>query len=142
MYHFYVYLIILAIISPVVAYNRDYILKKMSISKEIMIISILILIFYGFQLLINKKDIMKPIDSETMKLLVINGLLTSVALYLGSKIIMKENVFKYKSIQKSVYLVALVIISACVYGQKLNIKTLLGALLVIVGAYLIDLNIK
>ena len=142
MYHFYVYLIILAIISPVVAYNRDSILKKISISKEIMIISILILIFYGLQLLINKKDIMKPIDGKTMKLLVINGLLTSVALYLGSKIIMKENVFKYKSIQKSVYLVALVIISACVYGQKLNIKTLLGVLLVIVGAYLIDLNIK
>jgi len=142
MYHFYVYLIILAIISPIVAYNRDSILKKMSISKEIMIISILILIFYGLQLLINKKDIMKPIDGKTMKLLVINGLLTSVALYLGSKIIMKENVFKYKSIQKSVYLVALVIISACVYGQKLNIKTLLGVLLVIVGAYLIDLNIK
>ena len=142
MYHFYVYLIILAIISPIVAYNRDSILKKMSISKEIMIISILILIFYGLQLLINKKDIMKPIDGKTMKLLVINGLLTSVALYLGSKIIMKENVFKYKSIQKSVYLVAFVIISACVYGQKLNIKTLLGVLLVIVGAYLIDLNIK
>ena len=142
MYHFYVYLIILAIISPVVAYNRDFILKKISISKEIMIISILILIFYGFQLLINKKDIMKPIDGKTMKLLVINGLLTSVALYLGAKVLMKENVFKYKSIQKSVYLVALVIISACVYGQKLNIKTLLGVLLVIVGAYLIDLNIK
>ena len=142
MYNFYIYLIILAIISPVVAYNRDFILKKISISKEIMIISILILIFYGFQLLINKKDIMKPIDGKTMKLLVINGLLTSVALYLGAKVLMKENVFKYKSIQKSVYLVALVIISACVYGQKLNIKTLLGVLLVIVGAYLIDLNIK
>ena len=142
MYNFYVYLITLAIISPIVAYNRDYILKKISISKEIMIISLLILIFYGLQLLINKKDIMKPIDGKTMKLLVINGLLTSVGLYLGAKVLMKENVFKYKSIQKSVYLVALVIISACVYGQKLNIKTLLGVLLVIVGAYLIDLNIK
>jgi len=142
MYNFYVYLITLAIISPIVAYNRDYILKKISISKEIMIISLLILIFYGLQLLINKKDIMKPIDGKTMKLLVINGLLTSVGLYLGAKVLMKENVFKYKSIQKSVYLVALVIIAACVYGQKLNIKTLLGVLLVIVGAYLIDLNIK
>ena len=142
MYNFYIYLIILAIISPVVAYNRDNILKKISISKEIMILSVLILIFYGLQLLINKKDIMKPIDDKTMKLLVINGLLTSVALYLGAKVLMNENVFKYKSIQKSVYLIALVIISACVYGQKLNIKTLLGVLLVIVGAYLIDLNIK
>ena len=85
---------------------------------------------------------MKPIDGKTMKLLVINGLLTSVALYLGAKVLMKENVFKYKSIQKSVYLVALVIIAACVYGQKLNIKTLLGVLLVIIGAYLIDLNVK
>ena len=142
MYNFYVFMVILAIISPVVAYNKENILKKISISKEIMITSVLILIFYGLQLFINKKDMMEKINDDTMKLLLINGLLMASALYLGNKIITKENIFKFKSMQKSIYLIILVIISVCVYGQKLNLKILIGILFIILGAYFIDSNIK
>ena len=142
MYNFYIFMIILGIISPIVAYNKGTILKKISISKEIMITTILILIFYGLQLFINKKDIMEKINNDTMKLLLINSLLIGAALYLGNKIISKENIFKFKSMQKSIYLIILVIISVCVHGQKLNLKILIGVLFIILGAYFIDSNIK
>ena len=46
-YNFYIFLIILAIISPVAAYNRNEILKKISIQHEVIFISIYILILYG-----------------------------------------------------------------------------------------------
>ena len=54
---------------------------------------------------------------------------------------MKENVFKYKTLQKSIYLILLIIIAVCIYEQKLTLKTVLGLLFIIIGSYLIDINV-
>ena len=140
-YNFYIFLIILAIISPITAYNRNIILKKVSIPFEVMFTSIFILVVYGIYQIFNNQNLIKNVDKKTLGYLVFNGTLTCIVLLLGCLILTKENVFKYKTLQKSVYLIILVIIAVCIYQQKLTLKTVLGLLSIIFGSYLIDINV-
>ena len=140
-YNFHIFLIILAIISPVAAYNRNKILKKVSIQNEVMFTSIFILIIFGLIQLYNKNKLIPDLKNNTMGYLIFNGTLTCITLYLGGLILMKENIFKYKTLQKSVYLIFLIIIAVCIYQQKLTIKTVLGLVLIMIGSYLIDINV-
>ena len=140
-YNFYIFLVILAIISPVAAYNRNEILKKVPIQFEVIFTSIFILVVYGLYQLINKQNLIKNVDKKTLGYLIFNGTLTSIALLLGGLIIMNENVFKFKTLQKSVYLIILVIIAVCIYQQKLTFKTVMGLLFIIFGSYLIDITV-
>ena len=140
-YNFHIFLIILAIISPVAAYNRNKIFKKVSIQNEVMFTSIFILIIFGLIQLYNKNKLIPDLKNNTIGYLIFNGTLTCITLYLGGLILMKENVFKYKTLQKSVYLILLIIIAVCIYQQKLTIKTVLGLVLIMIGSYLIDINV-
>ena len=53
---------------------------------------------------------------------------------------MNENIFRFKSLQKSVYLIVLLIIAICFYKKNINFNAVLGVFLVILGSYLIDRN--
>ena len=142
MYNFYVFLIILASISPIAAYNRSKILKDISIQNEVMFTSVFILILYGIYQIVNKKNMFPKFKkNDTLKYLIINGILVSIALYMGGMILMRENVFKYKTLQKSIYLIMLVIVAVCVYKQHLTLKTILGLLFILMGAYFIDITV-
>jgi uncharacterized membrane protein len=81
------------------------------------------------------------LKNNTLGYLIINGTLTSIGLYLGGQILKNEAVFKYKTLQKSVYLIILVIVAVCVYQQNLTLKTIIGLLFIIFGSYLIDINV-
>jgi len=142
MYNLYIFLIILASISPIAAYNRSKILKDISIPNEVMFTSVFILILYGIYQIVNKKSMIPKFKkNDTLKYLIINGILVSVALYMGGMILIKENVFKYKALQKSIYLIILVMIAVCVYKQNLTLKTIFGLLLVVIGSYFIDITV-
>jgi len=141
MYNFHIFLVILAIISPIAAYNRKQILQKIPIQNEIMFISVFILVVYSIIQLINKKNIIINIDKKTLGYLIFNGILTCIVLYFGGLIIIKENIFKFKTLQKGVYLIILVIIGSCVYKQSLNLKIILGLSSILFGSYLIDKSI-
>ena len=142
MYNFYLFLIILATISPIAAYNRSEILKDISIQNEVMFTSVFLLILYGIYQIVNKKSMMPKFKkNDTLKYLIINGTLVAISLYMGGLILMRENVFKYKTLQKSIYLIILVIIAVCVYKQHLTLKTILGLLFILIGAYFIDINV-
>jgi len=140
-YNFYIFLIILAIISPIAAYNRNEILKKISIQHEVIFISIYILILYGLIQLYNNKKLIPDLKNNTIGYLIFNGTLTCISLYLGGLILINENVFKYKTLQKSVYLILLVIVAVCVYNQNLTLKTIIGLIFILMGAYLIDIYV-
>jgi len=140
-YNFYIFLMVLAMISPIAAYNRNEILKKISIQHEVIFISIYILILYGLIQLYNNKKLIPELKKNTIGYLIINGTLTSIALYLGGLILINENVFKYKTLQKSVYLIILVIVAVCIYQQNLTLKTIIGLLLIMFGSYLIDIYV-
>ena len=69
-----------------------------------------------------------------------NVLLTSFGLLLGGLILINENVFRFKSLQKSVYLILLLIVAICFYKKNINFNAVMGVFLVIGGSYLIDKN--
>ena len=54
MYNFYLYLILLAIISPFAAYNRNKILKKIKVQNEIVFISSAILVIFIIVQIVSK----------------------------------------------------------------------------------------
>ena len=56
MYHFYVILIILSILSPIIAYNKADILKNISITNEIFYTSLALLIITYAMLQLDKID--------------------------------------------------------------------------------------
>ena len=143
MYNFYLYLILLAIISPFAAYNRNKILKKIKVQNEIVFISSAILVIFIIFQIVSKTDIIpKNIDNDTIKYLIINSILASFSLYLGGMILSRENVFRFKALQKPVYLIVLVIIACCFYHETFNLKIIIGVILLIIGSYLIDSNIN
>ena len=143
MYNFYLYLILLAIISPFAAFNRNKILKKIKVQNEIVFISSAILVIFIIFQIVSKTDIIpKNIDNDTIKYLIINSILASFSLYLGGMILSRENVFRFKALQKPVYLIVLVIIACCFYHETFNLKIIIGVILLIIGSYLIDSNIN
>ena len=130
-YNFYVFLVILAIISPVVAYNKNEVLKTISIQQDIIYSSSMIFSIYLGYLIYNNKNIFIKQN---------NPLLTSFGLLLGGLILINENVFRFKSLQKSVYLILLLIVAICFYKKNINFNAVMGVFLVIGGSYLIDKN--
>ena len=141
-YNFYVYLIVLAVISPVASYCRQKVLNNISVSQEIIYTSIILLVVYGIREVMTKKKILSNVNNEGKKYLLINGLLAAFGLYLGGIILTKENVLKYKTIQKPVYTIVLLIIGVCIYKEKITIVTLIGVMLLLFGIFLIEKSKK
>ena len=53
-----------------------------------------------------------------------------------------KNVLKYKTIQKPVYTIVLLIIGVCIYKEKITIVTLIGVMLLLFGIFLIEKSKK
>ena len=137
-YNFYIYLIILAIISPFAAYTRSKILQKLDIKYEIMIISVVILVIYSIGIMFMRgKLIPDKLENDTILYLMINSVLASVALYLSATLLLNDNVFKIKCIQRPIQIIFLVIIASLIYGQKMNYKVIIGIILLIFGNIII-----
>ena len=142
-YNFYLFIIILGILSPINAYNREKILQKLSIQNEIIIVSSgLVTLFIIYQLFTNNKILPEKIDSVTVKYLSFNICLTFISLFIGGMVIKNSNILKFKAIQKPIYLILLVIIACIFYEKTCNIQTLFGIGLLVIGCILIDKNLK
>ncbi len=142
-YNFYIFIIILAIISPVNAYNREAILKDITVENEIILVSSGIIFIYVLSQIIMRKDILpKSIEKKTVGYLITNILLACVALYMGGTIIKKSNVMRFKSLQKPIYLILLVIIACIFYEKKCNFKVIIGIGLLVAGCILVDRNLQ
>ena len=140
-YNFYVYLVILAIISPLCAYNKNEVLKTITIYQDIIYSSFFICSIYLIYIIYTNENIFIKPHNPGLKYLYLNVFLTCISLLLGGMIIMNENVFRFKSLQKGVYLLILLVIAICFYKKNINYNAVLGILLVILGSYLIDNNI-
>ena len=138
MYNFYVILIIIAILSPVIAYNKANILKRISITDDFFYTSLGFVIILFFIKYFNKDKIIKKIDDDTLKRLGLQIILIIPIIYLSGVILKKENVFVFKSLQRSVSILVLLLYSIFVMKIKITFPMILGALLLIIGSHLID----
>ena len=141
MYHFYVILIILSILSPIIAYNKADILKNISITNEIFYTSLALLII-TFVIKLYNKDINFKINDYIKKKLLYQIILIIPVLYLGGLILKKENVLIYKTHQKSFNIFFLLLYSIFFMKMEVNMSTIIGCVLIIIGLYLIDKSIN
>jgi len=137
-YNFYVYLIVLAIFSPIVAFNKEKILKKLSLTNDIFYTSLVIVIITGIIKIMDKEKFIPKMDTKIMQRFGLQCSIVTLGLFIGGTIIIKENVFIYKALQKSVYLIILLIYSICFMKLTLTIHMVIGVFLIMGGSYLID----
>lgn len=138
MYNFYIILIILAILSPVIAFNKAKILKSISITDDFFYTSLGFVIILFFIKYFNKDKFIKKIDDDTLKRLALQIVLIVPIIYLSGIILQRENVFVFKSLQRSVSILVLLLYSIFVMKIKITFPMILGALLLIIGSHLID----
>lgn len=141
MYNFYIILVLLSILSPIIAYNKVDILKNMSITNDIFYTSLALLII-TFLIKLYKKDVKFKINKLTKKKLLYQILLIIPVLYLSGLILKNENVIVYKSYQKSLSIFFLVLYSVFFMKMEINISTIIGCVLIILGLYLVDKSIN
>ena len=139
-YNFYVYLIVLAILSPIVAFNKEKILKNMSLTNDIFYTSLVIVLIIGIKKIVSEEKFIPNLTLDTSKRFCLQCGLVMLVLFMGGTIIIKENVLVYKSLQKSVYLIILLIYSVFFMKLDINTQMIMGVLLIMGGAYLIDKN--
>jgi len=143
MYMYYIIISIMAIMSPINAYNRKEILNGIDVENEVVIVSVGILIIYMSILLMRGKNIIPVgMSLETIKYLIINILLGCVGLYLGGYMIKRYDVMRFKAMRQPIYLLFLVIIGCLVYKRKCNSGVIVGIGLLICGCVLVDRNLR
>lgn len=142
-YNFYILLFISIIVSSPIVFFKNDILKKISITEEIIIVSFIIsisvLIIY---ILYEKKslaDLQKITRSEIMPKLILYTLLITISLLLGNYIIKTEGkVIRYTTFRRSLSLIFLLILGYFVFNEKITRNTRLGICIIILGLYVLD----
>ena len=137
-YNFYIYLVILATFSPILAYNKQKILNKISISEEIFYTTLAVFSLLLVFKIYKKKDIITKIDNHTILRILIQAFIVLAGLFISGIVISKENVFRYKLFQKPVYTVVLLILAVCFYKEKVSFQKVIGIIFLLIGTYLIE----
>ncbi len=142
-YNFYILLIISLIISSPIVFLKNDILKKISITEEIIlvsfIISISVLMIY---ILYEKKslaDLHKITKMEIMPKLILYTILITISLLLGNYILKNEGkVIRYTTFRRSLSLILMLILGYFVFNEKITRNTCLGIGIIIIGLYVLD----
>tara|TARA_Y100001936_G_C16059647_1_gene663330 strand:+ start:1446 stop:1865 length:420 start_codon:yes stop_codon:yes gene_type:complete len=128
--------------SPIIFLKND-ILKKISITEEVILVSVGILtvvslIYFLYE---NKSfsDLLKITKSDVMPKLILYTLLIIISILLGNYIVKNEGkVIRYKSFQRALSLILMLILGHFVFGERVNKNTCLGIGIIILGLYILD----
>lgn len=142
-YNFYILLLISIIVSSPIVFLKNDILKKISITEEIILVSFTILIsVLLIYLLYEKKsilDLQKITKSEVMPKIVLYTILIIISLLLGNYIIKSEGkVIRYSTFRRSLSLILLIILGHFIFGEKITQNTYIGIGIIIFGLYILD----
>ena len=146
-YNFYVFLLLITIINSPIAFIKNEILKELSITQEIIIVSFSILtITLLVYLLYEKKtinDLIKIKDSKLRNKLILYVLLISSTIFLGNYIVQKQGkVIRFKSFQRSLSLILMLLVGHFMFGAEITPNICLGIGIIIVGLLVLDNRIK
>ncbi len=142
-YNFYMLLIISLFVSSPIIFLKNDILKKISITEEVILVSVGILtvvslIYFLYE---NKSfsDLLKITKSDVMPKLILYTLLIIISILLGNYIVKNEGkVIRYKSFQRALSLILMLILGHFVFGERVNKNTCLGIGIIILGLYILD----
>jgi len=141
-YNFYTLLILSIIIGSPIIFLKNDILKKFSITEEIIIVSLGILtivsIIYFLYENNSLQNLLEKCKTEKYKLCLYVSLIT-ISLLIGNYIIKTEGkVIRYKSFQRALSLILMLILGHYIFGEKITINTCLGIGIIILGLYILD----
>lgn len=142
-YNFYVLLLISIIVGSPIVFLRNDILKKISITEEVILVSIGILIIVSILYFLYEKkslsDLQKITRSELMPKLILYTLLITISILLGNYIIKTEGkVIRYTTFRRSLSLILMLILGYFVFGERVNKNTCFGIGIIIFGLYILD----
>ena len=142
-YNFYILLVISLIVSSPIVFLKNDILKQISITEEIILVSLGILIIASIIYFLYEKrsisDLRKITKSEIMPKLILYTLLIIISILLGNYIVQSEGkVIRYKSFQRALSLILLLILGHFIFGERVNQNTCLGIGTIILGLYILD----
>jgi drug/metabolite transporter (DMT)-like permease len=142
-YNFYTLLILSIIIGSPIIFLKNDILKKFSITEEIIYADIGILIIASSIYFLYEKKTMKNLlrhfySDDIYKIILYVSLIT-ISLLIGNYIIKTEGkVIRYKSFQRALSLILMLILGHYVFGEKITINTCLGIGIIIFGLFILD----
>ena len=142
-YNFYTLLIASIVIGSPIIFLKNDILQKLSITEEIIIVSLGIIAIVSSIYFIYEKNslqnLISVVKKEKYKLCLYISLLTTTLL-IGNYIVKSEGkVIRYKSFQRALSLILMLIIGHYVFGEKVKINTCIGIGIIIFGLYILDI---
>lgn len=142
-YNFYILLLISIIISSPIIFLKNDILKKISITEEVILVSIgiltSVLILYFLYEKKSISDLRKITQSEIMPKLILYTLLITISILLGNYIVKSEGkVIRYTTFRRSLSLILMLILGYFVFGEKITQNICLGIGIIIFGLYILD----
>lgn len=142
-YNFYTLLIASIVIGSPIIFLKNDILKTFSITEEIILVSIGILvivssIYFGYEKK-SFKNLTKYLDSDIIYKFILYVFLITFTLLIGNYIVKSEGkVIRYKSFQRALSLILMLIIGHYIFGERVTINTCLGIGIIILGLYILD----
>ena len=142
-YNFYTLLIASIVIGSPIIFLKNDVLKDFSITEEVIYVSLSILtivsIIYFFYEKKSLQDLIDKTKSDKIPKLIIYVSLLSITLLIGNHIIKTEGkVIRYKSFQRSLSLIMMIILGYFVFGEKVTTNTCIGIGIIIFGLYVLD----
>ena len=140
--NFYILLTVSIIIGSPIIFLKNDILKSLTITEEIIIVSLGILtLVSSIYFFYEKKSLQNLINignKEKYKLCLYISLIT-ITLLIGNYIVKREGkVIRYKSFQRALSLILMLILGHYVFGEKITINTCWGIGIIIFGLYILD----
>jgi uncharacterized membrane protein len=141
--NFYTLLIISIIIGSPIIFLKNDLLKTLSVTEEIMCVSIGILIIVSTIYFVYEKktihDLIKITKSDKIVTLLIYIPLIVITLLIGNYIVKKEGkVIRYKSFQRSLSLILMLLLGHTFFGEKVKTNTCIGVGIIITGLFVLD----
>ena len=142
MNNFYILLIISIIVGSPIIFLKNDLLKSLTITEEIIIVSLGILAIVSFVYFFYEKNSLQNLinigNKEKYKLCLYIGLIT-ITLLIGNYIVKTEGkVIRYKSFQRSLSLILMLILGHYIFGERVTINTCWGIGIIIFGLYILD----
>jgi len=142
-YDFTKYLALSILIGAPVPFLKNIILKDLSVIEEVLFsTSSLLIIFSIIYFIYEKKnltDLFNKRTSKKMPIFILFAILVSIGLLIGGTILKKEgSVIRYKSFQRSLSIVLMLIIGMCLFKEKITFNMCLGVGVIALGLYLIE----
>jgi len=140
--NFYILLIAYIIIGSPIIFLKNDLLKRLTITEEIIIVSLGILtivsiIYFGYEKN-SLKNLISIGENNKYKLCLYISLIT-ITLLIGNYIVKNEGkVIRYKSFQRALSLILMLIIGHYIFGEKITMNTCWGIGIIIFGLYILD----